>query len=201
MHFLPSHIWVQPVEFKSTLRVFQSDCEISLVSHRRRCSMASLQAGRVLVASLLWPVAMEDSMTTTATTMATPTPSTPWPLVLTLLSAHLWGSEESCPEHAWSRYHPKSKERKMHFLILFRNISADVSNANEVMWAWWCVIAGAVDENGRKPFYAEECASMLAVTFSSGSRQLRSIVSTSSLCERKYLVKEALFSLMWRFDC
>lgn len=37
--------------------------------------------------------------------------------------------------------------------------------------------AGAVDENGRKPFYAEECASMLAVTFSSGGNKLRSIVS------------------------
>lgn len=40
-----------------------------------------------------------------------------------------------------------------------------------------CMVLGAVDENGRKPFYAEECASMLAVTFSSGGRQLRSIVS------------------------
>ncbi len=40
-----------------------------------------------------------------------------------------------------------------------------------------CVcVAGAVDENGRMPFYAEECASMLAVTFSSGGSKLRSIV-------------------------
>lgn len=38
---------------------------------------------------------------------------------------------------------------------------------------------GAVDENGRKPFYAEKCASMLAVTFSSGDGPLRSIVSVS----------------------
>lgn len=37
-------------------------------------------------------------------------------------------------------------------------------------------VPGAVDENGRKPFYAEECASMLAVTFSSGGKKLRSIV-------------------------
>lgn len=37
-------------------------------------------------------------------------------------------------------------------------------------------VPGAVDENGRKPFYAEECASMLAVTFSSGGNKLRSIV-------------------------
>lgn len=38
--------------------------------------------------------------------------------------------------------------------------------------------AGAVAENGQKPYYAEECASMLAVTFSSGGKKLRSIVST-----------------------
>lgn len=37
-------------------------------------------------------------------------------------------------------------------------------------------VAGAVDEKGRKPFYAEDCASMLAVTFSSGGNKLRSIV-------------------------
>lgn len=41
----------------------------------------------------------------------------------------------------------------------------------------WVCILGAVDENGKMPFYAEECASMLAVTFSSGGRQLRNIVS------------------------
>lgn len=38
------------------------------------------------------------------------------------------------------------------------------------------LFAGAVDEKGRMPFYAEECASMLAVTFSSGGNKLRSIV-------------------------
>ncbi|KAK2509681.1 hypothetical protein MC885_011437 [Smutsia gigantea] len=37
---------------------------------------------------------------------------------------------------------------------------------------------GAVDEEGRMPFYAEECASMLAVTFSGGDKMLRSIVTT-----------------------
>uniref|UniRef100_A0A8C2K4B3 Proprotein convertase subtilisin/kexin type 7 n=1 Tax=Cyprinus carpio TaxID=7962 RepID=A0A8C2K4B3_CYPCA len=42
----------------------------------------------------------------------------------------------------------------------------------------YTVTIGAVDENGKRPFYAEECASMLAVTFSSGSRQLRSIVTS-----------------------
>ncbi|XP_062408367.1 proprotein convertase subtilisin/kexin type 7-like [Sardina pilchardus] len=42
----------------------------------------------------------------------------------------------------------------------------------------YTVTIGAVDENGRMPFYAEECASMLAVTFSSGGRSLRSIVTS-----------------------
>ena len=37
--------------------------------------------------------------------------------------------------------------------------------------------SGAVDEEGRMPFYAEECASMLAVPFSGGDKMLRSIVS------------------------
>uniref|UniRef100_UPI00398E5F34 proprotein convertase subtilisin/kexin type 7-like n=1 Tax=Pristiophorus japonicus TaxID=55135 RepID=UPI00398E5F34 len=38
--------------------------------------------------------------------------------------------------------------------------------------------SGAVDEEGRMPFYAEECASMLAVTFSSGDKMMRSIVTS-----------------------
>ncbi|TRY83368.1 hypothetical protein DNTS_016643 [Danionella cerebrum] len=42
----------------------------------------------------------------------------------------------------------------------------------------YTVTIGAVDEDGKKPFYAEECASMLAVTFSSGSRLQRSIVTS-----------------------
>ncbi|XP_026138763.1 proprotein convertase subtilisin/kexin type 7 isoform X2 [Carassius auratus] len=42
----------------------------------------------------------------------------------------------------------------------------------------YTVTIGAVDEKGKRPFYAEECASMLAVTFSSGSRPLRSIVTS-----------------------
>lgn len=32
------------------------------------------------------------------------------------------------------------------------------------------------------PFYAEECASMLAVTFSGGDKMMRSIVSTCVPC-------------------
>ncbi|XP_013881486.1 proprotein convertase subtilisin/kexin type 7 isoform X2 [Austrofundulus limnaeus] len=42
----------------------------------------------------------------------------------------------------------------------------------------YTITIGAVDEKGRMPFYAEECASMLAVTFSSGGAQLRSIVTS-----------------------
>ncbi|XP_019748233.1 proprotein convertase subtilisin/kexin type 7 [Hippocampus comes] len=42
----------------------------------------------------------------------------------------------------------------------------------------YTITIGAVDENGRMPFYAEECASMLAVTFSSGGNKLRSIVTS-----------------------
>uniref|UniRef100_A0A2K5KR40 Proprotein convertase subtilisin/kexin type 7 n=1 Tax=Cercocebus atys TaxID=9531 RepID=A0A2K5KR40_CERAT len=42
----------------------------------------------------------------------------------------------------------------------------------------YTVTIGAVDEEGHMPFYAEECASMLAVTFSGGDKMLRSIVTT-----------------------
>uniref|UniRef100_A0A8C5DLL5 P/Homo B domain-containing protein n=1 Tax=Gouania willdenowi TaxID=441366 RepID=A0A8C5DLL5_GOUWI len=42
----------------------------------------------------------------------------------------------------------------------------------------YTITIGAVDEKGRMPFYAEECASMLAVTFSSGGNKLRSIVTS-----------------------
>lgn len=40
-------------------------------------------------------------------------------------------------------------------------------------------LPGAVDETGSMPFYAEECASMLAVTFSGGDKMMRSIVSST----------------------
>lgn len=42
----------------------------------------------------------------------------------------------------------------------------------------YTITIGAVDEKGKMPFYAEECASMLAVTFSSGANRLRSIVTS-----------------------
>ncbi|XP_041797138.1 proprotein convertase subtilisin/kexin type 7 isoform X2 [Chelmon rostratus] len=48
----------------------------------------------------------------------------------------------------------------------------------------YTITVGAVDEKGRKPFYAEECASMLAVTFSSGNNRLRSIVTSDWSMQR-----------------
>lgn len=39
------------------------------------------------------------------------------------------------------------------------------------------MIAGAVDELGDMPYYAEHCAAMLAVTYSSGQGMQRNIVS------------------------
>ncbi|KAL8565812.1 hypothetical protein ACOMHN_000781, partial [Nucella lapillus] len=42
----------------------------------------------------------------------------------------------------------------------------------------YTVTIGAVDESGAMPFYAEECASMLGVTFSSGIASKRDIVTT-----------------------
>lgn len=39
------------------------------------------------------------------------------------------------------------------------------------------VHAGAVDELGDMPYYAEHCAAMLAVTYSSGQGMQRNIVS------------------------
>jgi proprotein convertase subtilisin/kexin type 7 len=38
-------------------------------------------------------------------------------------------------------------------------------------------VIGAVDELGQMPYYAENCASMLATTYSSGQAPLRNIVS------------------------
>lgn len=38
-------------------------------------------------------------------------------------------------------------------------------------------LAGAVDELGDMPYYAEHCAAMLAVTYSSGQGMQRNIVS------------------------
>ena len=45
----------------------------------------------------------------------------------------------------------------------------------------YTVTIGAVDEDGGMPYYAEECASMLGVTFSSGTLNKRDIVTTDWL--------------------
>ena len=61
-----------------------------------------------------------------------------------------------------------------------------------------CVIfppSGAVDERGQMPYYAEECASMLAVTFSSGSLGKRNIVSLQSLVCLSEKYKAVIFPL------
>lgn len=42
----------------------------------------------------------------------------------------------------------------------------------------YTITIGAVTEQGQMPFYAEQCASMLAVTFSSGSESDKAIVTT-----------------------
>lgn len=42
----------------------------------------------------------------------------------------------------------------------------------------YTVTIGAVDERGEMPYYAEKCAAMMAVTFSSGGKDTRSIVTT-----------------------
>uniref|UniRef100_A0A3Q4BTY4 P/Homo B domain-containing protein n=1 Tax=Mola mola TaxID=94237 RepID=A0A3Q4BTY4_MOLML len=52
----------------------------------------------------------------------------------------------------------------------------------------YTITIGAVDEKGRKPFYAEECASMLAVTFSSGGDKLRSIVTSDWSMDVQHII-------------
>ncbi|XP_037534015.1 proprotein convertase subtilisin/kexin type 7 [Nematolebias whitei] len=48
----------------------------------------------------------------------------------------------------------------------------------------YTITIGAVNEKGQMPFYAEECASMLAVTFSSGGATMRSIVTSDWSMQR-----------------
>ena len=51
----------------------------------------------------------------------------------------------------------------------------------------YTITIGAVDEFRHMPYYAEECASMLAVTYSSGGVRRRSIVSSL----------QSIFLLLW----
>lgn len=66
------------------------------------------------------------------------------------------------------------------FIVASGNGGQNQDNCNYDGYAnsIYTVTIGAVDESGRKPSYAEECASMLAVTFSSGNTPLRSIVTS-----------------------
>jgi hypothetical protein len=54
--------------------------------------------------------------------------------------------------------------------------SGDNCNYDGYANSIFTITIGAVDESGHMPYYGEECASMLAVTFSSGSSLMRSIV-------------------------
>lgn len=46
--------------------------------------------------------------------------------------------------------------------------------------------AGAIDEVGNMPYYAEHCAAMLAVTYSSGQGMQRNIVCTCKTINTGY---------------
>ena len=54
--------------------------------------------------------------------------------------------------------------------------SGDNCNYDGYANSIFTITIGAVDESGHMPYYGEECASMLSVTFSSGSSFMRSIV-------------------------
>ncbi|XP_063959780.1 proprotein convertase subtilisin/kexin type 7-like [Lytechinus pictus] len=66
------------------------------------------------------------------------------------------------------------------FVVASGNGGKNGDNCNYDGYAnsMYTVTIGAVDEKGQMPFYAEECASLFAVTFSSGSRPQRNIVTT-----------------------
>ncbi|XP_014665059.1 PREDICTED: proprotein convertase subtilisin/kexin type 7-like, partial [Priapulus caudatus] len=66
------------------------------------------------------------------------------------------------------------------FVVASGNGGVNTDNCNYDGYANspYTVTIGAVDEHGNMPYYAEECASMLAVTFSSGQGDSRPIVTT-----------------------
>ncbi|XP_072049792.1 proprotein convertase subtilisin/kexin type 7-like [Amphiura filiformis] len=66
------------------------------------------------------------------------------------------------------------------FVVASGNGGRNDDNCNYDGYAnsMYTITIGAVDERGQMPYYAEECASMLAVTFSSGSVGKRNIVTT-----------------------
>eukprot|EP00057_Strongylocentrotus_purpuratus_P024220 XP_011678694.1 PREDICTED: proprotein convertase subtilisin/kexin type 7 [Strongylocentrotus purpuratus] len=66
------------------------------------------------------------------------------------------------------------------FVVASGNGGKNGDNCNYDGYAnsMYTVTIGAVDEKGQMPFYAEECSSLFAVTFSSGSRPQRNILTT-----------------------
>ena len=58
----------------------------------------------------------------------------------------------------------KANHDQLHSCLIIKNFVNDL-------------IVGAVDELGDMPYYAEHCAAMLAVTYSSGQGMQRNIVS------------------------
>ncbi|KAK7481736.1 hypothetical protein BaRGS_00026984 [Batillaria attramentaria] len=66
------------------------------------------------------------------------------------------------------------------FVVASGNGGSQQDNCNYDGYAnsIYTVTIGAVDESGAMPYYAEECASMLGVTFSSGIASKRDIVTT-----------------------
>ncbi|XP_022093026.1 proprotein convertase subtilisin/kexin type 7-like isoform X2 [Acanthaster planci] len=66
------------------------------------------------------------------------------------------------------------------FVVASGNGGRNEDNCNYDGYAnsMYTVTIGAVDESGQMPYYAEQCASMLAVTFSSGATNRRNIVTT-----------------------
>uniref|UniRef100_K1QNF0 Proprotein convertase subtilisin/kexin type 7 n=1 Tax=Magallana gigas TaxID=29159 RepID=K1QNF0_MAGGI len=71
-----------------------------------------------------------------------------------------------------------SKDSNHHGTRCAGEIAAVPNSHCAVGVAYGAKFSGAIDEDGNMPFYAEKCASMLAVTFSSGTSQHRSIVTT-----------------------
>ena len=57
------------------------------------------------------------------------------------------------------------------------------------------LLAGAIDELGVMPFYGEQCASMLTVTFSSDTSSMRQIVSAHALLSTHALLKCTVHNL------
>ena len=75
-------------------------------------------------------------------------------------------------------------QHKMHLILYMRGVLSTLlcfSKQFPFVYYFYVTItnlnAGAVDELGQMPYYAEHCAAMLAVTYSSGQGHQRNIVS------------------------